>query len=68
MGKKSVLRVKKASKMTGLAEATLRDPRWRERHGLRAVRVGRTIGFFRGDLERLLNESIEKFSREVEDA
>ena len=40
----------------------LRDPRWRRRVGLSAIRVnGRTIGFLARDVEALLQRARERF-------
>ena len=40
---------------------TLADPRWRQRVGLMAVRIGRSIRFRERDLLRLLEQGAETF-------
>ena len=46
--------------LLGFKAATLRDPRFRRRHNLRAVRFGRCLRFRVEDVERWINGAREQ--------
>ena len=51
------LTVHASSTFTGFSPRSLRDPRFRARHGLSFIRVGRRLRFRRGDLEKWLERN-----------
>jgi excisionase family DNA binding protein len=53
------LTAKEAAAMLGLAPATLYTPGWRQRHGLRAVKIGSALRFRERDLADFLRRCRE---------
>lgn len=55
-----LLSIPQASERLSLAEATIRDKRWRFRVRLPLTRIGRRVGVLEADLQALLRRSREK--------
>jgi excisionase family DNA binding protein len=53
------LTVQAAATLTVFSPRSLRDPRFRARHGLRAVRIGNRLRFRRDELEAWLEANRE---------
>ncbi len=56
---KRALTAKEAAAVLGLATATLYTPGWRQRHGLRAVKIGSALRFRERDLTNFLRRCRE---------
>jgi len=50
----------------GVARRTLTDARWRARHNLPAVRIGKKLAFLIEDLDKILARGREKLPRRDE--
>lgn len=48
-----------------LKPSSLRDPRFRQRLGLRAVRIGGSLRFRKEDVERIVKEGLERLPIEA---
>ncbi len=55
-----VLDVKESAEFIRVRESTVRDPKWRQRVGLPAVRIGRRMLFREQDLLALVERGLEK--------
>jgi predicted DNA-binding transcriptional regulator AlpA len=55
-----LLSIPKVATLLDVPEATLKTKPWRLRHGLAAVKLGRSIRFRRADVERLIQRSLER--------
>lgn len=53
------LKKDEAAQLLGHSVSTLADPRWRQRVGLRATRVGRSLRFLESDVQSLLRRGRE---------
>ncbi len=51
----------RAAAILGVRPATISDPRWRRRVGLRATKVGGCLRFLESELNELLERGKEKF-------
>lgn len=57
------LRVDGAAALLGVSMRTLEDRRWRTKHRIPVIRIGRCVVFRRIDLERYLDRHRERLSQ-----
>lgn len=55
-----VLSVEETASRLGVKPTSLADKRYRSRIGLRAVKIGRRVGFEESDVEKLITRGREK--------
>ena len=58
--RRETLRVADAADLLGVSVRTLEDRRWRSKHRIPVIRVGRCVVFRRIDLERYLDRHRER--------
>lgn len=57
---KKALTKEEAARYLGLSPRSLADARWRNRVGMPAVKIGRSLRFLLSDLQKLIKRSREK--------
>jgi excisionase family DNA binding protein len=60
---RETLRVAEAAGLLGVSVRTLEDRRWRAKHRIPVIRVGRCVVFRRNDLERYLDRHRERIGQ-----
>jgi excisionase family DNA binding protein len=60
---RETLRIAEAADLLGVSVRTLEDRRWRVKHRIPVIRVGRCVVFRRLDLERYLDRHRERIGR-----